>query len=607
MRSHSLAFLIVIAVFCGCNKKQQSDEIFTGHVSSDPTFGIVPLTDEILASLGPANDSLPLHRLLPNPLYVVAGKPKQFLDSSLGTGNEWITSREIAQYLQLYFIDPSNIEFFVQSFGVPLTVQVAIPNNDPNAPDMPIRQEFINVARRATVMTFGTPVDLPALVAAVRGPDGIDLAALKRTEGKTEYYDITPLGGIPRMRIALGLLDERTIVLAEGSEDDIQSVFSDAVPRDGVLERLKHTPVDSHELTFMMSLETLPVSPKEWELLTAALGEAGNFPPHFVQSIKQHLRAVTLSLNVSAEEGQPVVSVYVEAWDEKGAEEISDEIQGWRIGTQTTLATMSEDLKERLPIPADFAMPLLNALSVRVEGTRVFIDLNNYEGLIPTVAEGIRSYQTAEQQVERQDRQLQTLRGIGEICVRYYAENGQFPADIVDSEGKPLLSWRVALLPVMGKLAPQMGFDDLYSKFKLDEPWDSENNKALLESTPGMFCSPFDDVEPTQTVVRFFDSVGTPFSNRNLKFEDIKEPQNTLMLVRVLPQHAVEWTQPEPLEFNIDTLAGVVGDTFFGIMFSGQIRPMRVRPPTDPQYEDWKWGMEMLIKGVPPSAPLEDE
>ena len=49
--------------------------------------------------------------------------------------------------------------------------------------------------------------------------------------------------------------------------------------------------------------------------------------------------------------------------------------------------------------------------------------------------------------------------------------------------GKPLLSWRVQLLPFLE-------YAELYNQFKLDEPWDSENNLKLLEKMPSTFASP---------------------------------------------------------------------------------------------------------------------
>jgi WD40 repeat protein len=47
---------------------------------------------------------------------------------------------------------------------------------------------------------------------------------------------------------------------------------------------------------------------------------------------------------------------------------------------------------------------------------------------------------------------------------------------ISDESGRPLLSWRVTLLPYLNQ-------NDLFKKFKLDEAWDSEHNqKVLLEN-----------------------------------------------------------------------------------------------------------------------------
>jgi len=60
----------------------------------------------------------------------------------------------------------------------------------------------------------------------------------------------------------------------------------------------------------------------------------------------------------------------------------------------------------------------------------------------------------------------------------YHAKHARYPDTAIrDKFGKPLLSWRVALLPCLG-------FEDLYKQFKLDEPWDSAHNKKLLDEIP---------------------------------------------------------------------------------------------------------------------------
>ncbi|MGL4419542.1 MAG: sigma-70 family RNA polymerase sigma factor, partial [Gemmataceae bacterium] len=53
-----------------------------------------------------------------------------------------------------------------------------------------------------------------------------------------------------------------------------------------------------------------------------------------------------------------------------------------------------------------------------------------------------------------------------------------YPSDIIDAKTKkPLLSWRVAILPFIEQ-------DNLYREFKLDEPWDSAHNLPLLKKMP---------------------------------------------------------------------------------------------------------------------------
>jgi hypothetical protein len=58
------------------------------------------------------------------------------------------------------------------------------------------------------------------------------------------------------------------------------------------------------------------------------------------------------------------------------------------------------------------------------------------------------------------------------------------PAPAISSkDGKALLSWRVELLPYLGEV-------ELYKQFKLDEPWDSRNNKKLLPRMPAVYAPP---------------------------------------------------------------------------------------------------------------------
>ena len=61
---------------------------------------------------------------------------------------------------------------------------------------------------------------------------------------------------------------------------------------------------------------------------------------------------------------------------------------------------------------------------------------------------------------------------------------GAFPPRVHrDREGRPLLSWRVLILPYMEQ-------NELFSRFHLDEPWDSPHNRTLIDPIPPTYvCS----------------------------------------------------------------------------------------------------------------------
>src|SRR5262249_13314511 len=76
----------------------------------------------------------------------------------------------------------------------------------------------------------------------------------------------------------------------------------------------------------------------------------------------------------------------------------------------------------------------------------------------------------------------------------YLDEHKHFPQNITDKSGKPLLSWRVAILPFLD-------LDFLYRQFNLDEPWDGPNNRKLAAFMPDVFRVPVQDREGTRRLL----------------------------------------------------------------------------------------------------------
>ena len=139
---------------------------------------------------------------------------------------------------------------------------------------------------------------------------------------------------------------------------------------------------------------------------------------------------------------------------------------------------------------------------------------------------------------------------------------------ITASDGTPLLSWRVALLPLMGPEG-----EALYKEFKLDQPWDGPDNIKLLERIPAIYRSPFATVEEGKTTFQIFSGPDTPFSKstEGLKMQDFENPGKTFMIVSVMPEKAIEWTRPDTLTYSEESLSEIFGDFVIAAPVMGEV------------------------------------
>jgi hypothetical protein len=134
------------------------------------------------------------------------------------------------------------------------------------------------------------------------------------------------------------------------------------------------------------------------------------------------------------------------------------------------------------------------------------------------------------------------------------AEGSMPPAATYSKAGKPLLSWRVHLLPYIEQ-------GELYRRFHLDEPWDSPHNSTLLPLMPKTFQTP--GTGPGHTHYQVVVGPGTLFPNAPVAGMSTKAqlsrgpkiPQsfpdgtsNTLLIVEA--SRAVPWTKPEDVTFS---------------------------------------------------------
>jgi hypothetical protein len=115
------------------------------------------------------------------------------------------------------------------------------------------------------------------------------------------------------------------------------------------------------------------------------------------------------------------------------------------------------------------------------------------------------------------------------------------PRAALSADGKPLLSWRVLILP-------DLGYEDLFKQFHLDEPWDSEHNLPLAQKMPQQYAGPLEgDAEPANNNAAVVALVGaqTCFADGPAhRWPEITDGMaNTLLLAET--RGSSPWTKPE--------------------------------------------------------------
>jgi hypothetical protein len=171
------------------------------------------------------------------------------------------------------------------------------------------------------------------------------------------------------------------------------------------------------------------------------------------------------------------------------------------------------------------------------------------------------------------------------LAMHNYADTmqGKMPAHAIYSkDGKPLLSWRVLILPYIEQ-------QQLYNEFHLNEPWDSEHNKKLLAKMPKVYASPEDEKTVQEHVTHYqaFIGKGAFFEGKQgLRFpaEFVDGTSNTIMFVEA--SKAVPWTKPEDISFDPERplpKLGLPGATYFlAGMCDGSVRTIshKITPQT---------------------------
>jgi hypothetical protein len=172
------------------------------------------------------------------------------------------------------------------------------------------------------------------------------------------------------------------------------------------------------------------------------------------------------------------------------------------------------------------------------------------------------------------DKQLATssnnLQQIALAFHNYHDVNGELPTNVRSKDKKPLLSWRVQILPLIEQ-------DQLYKQFNLDEPWDSEHNIKLVEKIPDIFVPVRGKTDKGMTFYQTFGGKHgwmQPGATLPGSFPD--GTSNTFLVAEAA--RPVIWTKPDDMEFDgkkVPALGGIFDGRFHAARGDGSVSRFR--------------------------------
>jgi hypothetical protein len=384
---------------------------------------------------------------------------------------------------------------------------------------------------------------------------------LRSADVKRVYFVVTPLSLLPNewiFALAATSADKAAVVRAAfptvpgmtAAEND-GAVFFGA---SAVWNRIQQRPAGDEAADLLARIERTKPSPLS---VVVTLPEAhrkaiAELSPHLPSSLGGGPTAPLVdglhAIEANATTGErPMISVVVHARDATAAKQIQE------------LATKGLELARSAParrMPAEKAIRSLAAeLKPTLAENRVELSIDLTNGKVKDALKGLAD---AASEHARLHKVQNDLKMIALAMHNYHDAFKSFPPGAtVDKNGKPLLSWRVHILPFLD-------YNALYRKFKLDEPWDSEHNRKLVAEMPKEYAAGRLATDGKTTILGFSGPGSLfPKPGETIRIHDIKDgTSNTIMCLAAPASQAVVWTKPDDLSISDPALLSKVGDAF---------------------------------------------
>lgn len=586
-----LLFLLSAALFCGgCGSPDESAKSSSGKtpdiIGINETIRVLPEAD--LAALGPVN-KLETKYVFPNADFGQLIRPVHFL--------QYQGAKDVLRYLELVHTPFILMDMFDQIDYMILSTKViqvellkekssTLPKSELNASssskntaeskDPPVK-ERMPFAIQSVYIKMKKPVDQNMFFTALAFSKLDKNKTKPKKFGELEVYltesaitiptaEKGRSAKIPDHLFSLAFPTKDSVVFATGPKRELDQFYSDLPgPNRGIIaQKIRH--LEDEKIDFAWIYDYSLPSGRICAL---------PFPEPLASAIFENAHSLDLMINATAPDNTPLIKLNMTS---KSAETIGKIDQALSIVLTDLVKQTSIDPKN-MPAGSEMIPVFLKNISNMVP--KIKKDLYEKENKLTAVLNadadarlffstlftGLKS--GLEDRAIRQKEfaiKLQ-LNSVRELLTRYYSKFGKYPpAAICDKNGKPLLSWRVELLQVMGKDGEQF-----YKTFKLDEPWNSDHNSALMYKVPNYYRFTDDQSQMFKTVLRIFNSPNTPWGahKNGLDLKMIENPGKTFLLVTVDQKNAVEWTRPDDLAFEKEKLGEIFNGSINGIPFLG--------------------------------------
>lgn len=343
--------------------------------------------------------------------------------------------------------------------------------------------------------------------------------------------------------------DERTLVF--GREVSVVRAMTSRGGMSSLTHHLRRAS-DTDDVVGVLSMET--GGPYLRELMKK---EEPPAPFHALKELPDHLDIAVFSGNLS---GDVPGRIDAQAVNAESAERLEKLAGAFLSFMRTAYAGEREQILQRASteelgkLTVDVFDKVLKNVELRREGRQLTAQLNTPGGMVSAGELMIEIFADEERRSERYRRASQ-LSLISQALKQYMTKHKGFPpAASYSDDGKPLLSWRVHILPHLPN------GEALYKQFKLDQPWDSEHNKKLLAKMPPAFAY---DRKEGGTHTRCLAVLGEKTVLRakgSIQESDVKDSErDTALIAEVAEQHAVPWTKPADFTPSGDDFSALTG------------------------------------------------